>query len=314
MGFWDLDYGMQSDIADRWLIADGEEEQAALAQEVGNTRATLERHLQIWRKAHVARDLYEEARGEARKRVTEAMADTPAAELLPQSSQAVIRQAKPRKFRMPHVTLSAAVFDIEVTDFGTEGYSGRMICTSVLPIGTDTVTTCSIRFDEHGDDRRVLRETIAALRQYDILIGHNIAAFDLNWLHSRWLYHNARGSDVGDWPRWVYIDTYQLPKSSALKTRKSLGNLGDYFGLGGTKTSIYKASWSNVSSIYEDEFNETMAEVIYHCEQDVLMNRDLFDVIWNDALSMRNNPLKVSKWGFIPGVVAQGLVEPQEAA
>jgi len=44
-----------------------------------------------------------------------------------------------------------------------------------------------------------------------------------------------------------------------------------------------------------------MADVIYHCEQDVTLNRNLFDVTWDDAMSRNANPLKMSKWGYIPG-------------
>lgn len=208
-------------------------------------------------------------------------------------------------YECPPVLLQAAVFDLEVTDFGTEGYAGYCICCSILPLDSDTVTTLSIAFDERGDDRRLVREVVEALADYDILIGHNVAGFDLNWLHSRWLFHNARGSYVGDWRRWLYFDTYQHAKTSALKTRKGLGNLGDYFALGGEKTSIYKSSWSNVRSPYQHEFDATMQDVVYHCEQDVIMNRQLFDILWHDALARDASPLKISKWGIMQGVRSQ---------
>lgn len=201
----------------------------------------------------------------------------------------------------PGVTLNAAVFDLECTDFGTEGYSGYLVAACILPLAGSEVITHRIQFEEHSDDRRLVKELIAALTRFDILVGHNLAAFDLNWLHSRWLFHDARGSDVGDWPRWLYADTYQMARSSAIKTRKSLGNLGDYFGLKGEKTSVYRTAWNNVRSPYRADFDTAMADIIYHCEQDVTLNRGLFNVLWPDALAMRANPLKVSKWGFMPG-------------
>lgn len=204
------------------------------------------------------------------------------------------------------IQLKSAVFDLECTDFGTEGYSGYLICCSILPLDMDNVTTLRIEFDDHSDDRRLVRETIAALSQYDILIGHNVAAFDFNWLHSRWLFHNSRESDVGDWQRWLYVDTYQSAKSSAIKTSKRLGNLGDYFGLKGVKTSIYRTAWNDVRSPYKTDFDRAMGAIVYHCEQDVLLNRGLFDVLWADALSMRTNPLKMTKWGNIPGCKRSG--------
>jgi len=201
----------------------------------------------------------------------------------------------------PRVLLRAAVFDIECTDFGTEGYSGYMICCSVFPLDADAVTTLSIRYDEHGDDRRLVREVVALLSQYDILIGHNVAAFDLNWLHSRWFFHDTRGSEVGDWRRWIYFDTYQDSKADAVKTRKSLGNLGDYYGLEGIKTSIFRKTWNDIRSPYRWEFDDTLANVVHHCEQDVILNRNLFDLVWDNALARNPNPLKISKWGFLAG-------------
>lgn len=219
----------------------------------------------------------------------------------PTSAQIAPQTAPEEIGAMPHVLLKGAVVDIECTDFGTEGYSGYLVAVCVLPLGGESVITYRIEYDEHGDDRRLVREALDALSRYDIIIGHNLAAFDLNWLHSRWLFHDIRGSDVGDWPRWLYADTYQMAKTTAVKTRKGLGNLGDYFGLGGEKTSIYRTAWNNVRSPYRGDFDEAMSDIIYHCQQDVTLNRNLFDALWIDALAQRNNPLKVSKWGYIPG-------------
>ena len=84
----------------------------------------------------------------------------------------------------PRVLLRAAVVDVECTDFNTEGYAGYLICCCVLPLDADAPTTYRIQYEEHGDDRRLVREVMTALAEYDILIGHNLAAFDLNWLRS----------------------------------------------------------------------------------------------------------------------------------
>lgn len=198
------------------------------------------------------------------------------------------------------VLMRGAVMDIECTDFGTEGYAGYVICCSVLPLDEDDVQTLEIRYDEHGDDRRLVQEIRDLLGTFDILVGHNLQAFDLNYLNSRLMFHGMPVLNTS-----LVFDTYQVAKSLAIKTRKSLGNLIDYFGLEGTKTSIYRTSWNNVRSPYLGEFTDAMKDIVFHCEQDVIANRNLFDVMYPYALSMRANPFKVSK------MMAMGWSEDQ---
>ena len=188
------------------------------------------------------------------------------------------------------VMMRAAVYDIETTDFGTEGYAGHLVTCCILPLESEDVITLSITFDEHENDLRLLREVAAALNSYDILIGHNIQAFDANWLNSRLMYHRLAVLNTS-----LVFDTYQVAKSLAIRTRKGLGNLLDYFGLEGVKTTIYRTSWNNIRSPYRGEFEHTLAEIEYHCQQDVIGNRNLFDVLYPYALSMRANPFKLSK-------------------
>jgi DNA polymerase elongation subunit (family B) len=206
----------------------------------------------------------------------------------------------PKRNRQPakRVFMRSAVYDIETTDFGTEGYSGYVICCCILPLDTDEVQTLSIRFDEHSDDRRLVREIAAALNEYDILIGHNIASFDGNFLNSRLMFHGYPVLNTS-----MLFDTFQVAKALSIKTRKGLGNLMDYFGLPGIKTTIFRTSWNNVRSPYIDEFNEAMNDILYHCRHDVLGNRMLFDVLYPYSLAMKANPFKISKmlsmsWGM----------------
>jgi hypothetical protein len=277
-------------LAARWLSLDAHQRERA-ARRLQSTVGTIERHLQMWRKFRQLTAAESQAR-------VDTILEEDEPEPLPAPETPPAPQAT-----LPHVGMRAAVFDLECTDFGTDGYAGLLVCCSVLPLDTGEVYTLKLRFDEHTDDRRLVREVVNNLAQYDILIGHNVAAFDFNWLYSRWLYHNVRGSDVGDWHRWLYFDTYQSVKVAALKTRKSLGNLGAYFGLAGVKTVVYKAEWNQIRSPYEDEWREAMDSIVYHCEQDVALNRRLFDAIWGSAKSRNACPIKQTKWAYTPGNV-----------
>jgi DNA polymerase elongation subunit (family B) len=199
------------------------------------------------------------------------------------------------------VLMKGAVFDIEVTDFRAESGIDVLACCSILPLDGD-IYTISITYDEvlkSPRDLRVLEETLNALSEYDLLIGHNIAAFDFNWLFTRALLY-----DLEMPKRWLYYDTYSAAKRITIKGRKSLDNLCAMFNLGGTKTKINRPAWMNVlspdeavfnSCLYGTEKNDYRDGIIYHCEQDVIANRDLFNVLYPRDRKATNIPL-TTKW------------------
>lgn len=189
-------------------------------------------------------------------------------------------------------SFNGVLFDIETTDFGTEGYSGYLICCSFLDLATDEVETIEIRFSDNRSDERILKDIAKKLSGYAIHVGHNIAAYDYNWLNSRLSTYGLPNLDTA-----FYFDTYQAAKSLAIKTGKSLGNLIDYYKLKGTKTTIYKTSWSQIMSPIETEFDDALDQIVEHCEYDVLANKELlYRVILPESLTIgRLNPLKVTK-------------------
>lgn len=201
------------------------------------------------------------------------------------SPLAAVRPTAPRRM------MRTAVFDLETSDFQTNGYNGMLAGCCILPLDSDEIQTYRLSWEDHGDDRRVLLEIIEALWEFDILIGQNNAAFDLNFLNSRRMYYGM--------PRmrsWWYFDTYQTAKTLAISTGKSLGNMGDYFSLPGEKTKIMETSWSKMRSPYQAEFEHAMSQIFYHCQQDVVLTRNLFDVLMPESLLLANNQMKLSKW------------------
>lgn len=190
------------------------------------------------------------------------------------------------------VLFKAAVFDIETTNFSAGGIRDHLVCISILPVDSEVVTTYRIMFEDDRDDRELLQEAMSALEEFDILIGHNIAAFDINWLNSRILYHNLPQPEK----RWMYYDTYQAARRQAIKAdRKSLGFLADFFRLPGEKTSVLPVSWGMVDSPNKEEFEQAVKDIVYHCEQDVFLNRNLFFALWPRDKSNLNLPF-VKRW------------------
>lgn len=190
------------------------------------------------------------------------------------------------------VLLKAAVFDIETTDFAAGGVQDHAVCVSVLPLDADNPYTLAMEFNDLRDDRRLLNLVREDLEQYDILIGHNIAAYDFNWLHSRFMYHDL--PTFGK--RFFYYDTYQASRRMAIKAnRKSLGFLIDFYRVPGVKTSVLPVAWSMVDSPNKQEFDDAMQEIVYHCEQDVIANRNIFDVMFPLDRGLLNLPI-TKKW------------------
>lgn len=199
----------------------------------------------------------------------------------------------PNVERAPDVPMRSAVFDIETSDFSATGLRGFLICCSILPLDTKEIITYAIRYEERaGDDRELVREVIAELSKFDLLIGHYITGFDLPWLYTR--------ADVHGLPpmrAWLAFDTYYAARAQKLKTvRKSLAFLVDHFRLEGLKTAVYPRLWEEVRSNDQDIFSYARHEIVYHCEHDVLANYELFKRLMPRAWAMKSNPFKLTYW------------------
>lgn len=197
----------------------------------------------------------------------------------------------------PHnVLMRAAVFDIETTDFGTDGYEGTLVCCSVFPLDAEKPHTLKLEYNDR-DDRRLLGAVMAELGEYDILIGHYVLGFDLPWLASRLAYHRMPPPR-----RWFIADTCTWARALKLTTSKKLGNLIDYFRIpGAEKTAIQRTTWSHVRSRFEDEFNMAISDIVHHCETDVISNRGVFNHLYPRVMSARyssSNPLTIFNGGM----------------
>ncbi len=184
--------------------------------------------------------------------------------------------------------LRAAVFDIETMSLYSGGVRNHMVCCCILPLDSDDIEEYSITFDDAGNDERVLNDTIDALMQFDILIGHNAHAFDAGWLASRLAYHGLPAPAH----RWLIYDTYQAAKRMGIKAdRKSMAFLCDYFRVEFMKTGVYPVQWSMMDSRDPEEFGEARNAILYHCREDVNANKQLFCALWPMDKSMVNLPV-----------------------
>jgi len=182
---------------------------------------------------------------------------------------------------VPQAKLRSCVMDLEVLSpaFNLMGkYSHLLICASFLPMDTREPYTLELTFEDKNDDRRLLREVINEISKYDFVIGHNVKGYDINWLMTRIMFY---GWDVPD-IRLFYFDTYSSLKRVPMLHRKSLGHAIDFFRIeDAEKTNVMPVSWDRIRSPHQQDFDKAMEEIVYHCENDVIANGTLFDILWN---------------------------------
>lgn len=180
--------------------------------------------------------------------------------------------------RAPRLQNKTAVFDIEVMApmFGRMSkYSVYLLCASFYDFETNEVKTFSINHEDERDDSRLLLEVMRELEKYTFVIGHNVKCYDLNWLVTRAIFY---GWDLPK--RAFYYDTYHAAKRIPILHKKGLGNLIDFFRIKeAEKTQIMPLEWDKANSPYKEDFDEAMEAIIYHNQQDVIANREVYDLV-----------------------------------
>jgi len=180
--------------------------------------------------------------------------------------------------KAPRIQNKTAIMDIEVMSpaFGRMSkYSIYLLCVSFLDFETGEVKTLEITHEDGRDDKRLLNAVFQEMRKYTFIIGHNVKGYDLNWLMTRAIFY---GWDIPD--RAFYYCTYQGAKRIPLLHRKGLGNLIDFFRIKtAEKTQIMPIEWDRANSPHKADFDEAMQQIVYHCEQDVIANREVYDLV-----------------------------------
>jgi hypothetical protein len=180
---------------------------------------------------------------------------------------------------VPPVNNRTAIVDIEVLSpsFNRMGrYSHFLLCTSFLPLDTGKVYTLSLEWEDQRDDRRLLHQVLNELSQFEFIIGHNVKGYDINWLMTRCMFY---GWDTPN--RLFYYDTYSASKRIPIATGKSLGHLMDFFRVTeAEKTQIMPLHWDMIRSPFQNDFDTAMQDVVYHCENDVVGNRRIYDIVY----------------------------------
>lgn len=115
----------------------------------------------------------------------------------------------------------AAVYDIETSNLDAD--YGIVLTWVVKPLGENKIIKGVITKDDitkgrHGDeDRRIVKECIEALSQFDVLIGYYSKRFDMPYLRARALH---MGLDFPFYGTIQHVDVYDIVKNRFKMSRK----------------------------------------------------------------------------------------------
>jgi uncharacterized protein YprB with RNaseH-like and TPR domain len=166
-----------------------------------------------------------------------------------------------------------AFWDLETTDL--KALMGRILCCSFVTLEGDPYTFRQDFTPWDGDNLIDDGPLCVAIRdeleKYDLICAHNGRLFDVPML-------NARLAKVGERPlrTHFFLDTRWYLNSASMRIGSAkLENAQKYFALGEAKTPISWDDWQRAAALERD----AMDQVVKHCEQDVLVLRELYPIV-----------------------------------
>jgi uncharacterized protein YprB with RNaseH-like and TPR domain len=187
--------------------------------------------------------------------------------------------------------INSATFDIETTSLAAVG-AGVLLVVCVRP--TATQRTRVFRLDSYEyekddafglverEETQLLKDVMDELSKYDVLIGHNVARFDVPYLKSR-----AFQRDLSMPPFVVYDTLHAFRRTGYLTVQNRFGKpsagldmVADFLNIKQEKTKIYPRDWWE--SVWAKKITrlETMNEIVSHCQKDVRLNANVFPHLW----------------------------------
>ena len=187
--------------------------------------------------------------------------------------------------------MDSAVVDIETTDLAAVG-GGIALVICIRPLSTNRTRTYRIdqyHYDPSPDfgvldrqEKDLIIEVRTELGKHDLLIGHNIDGFDLNFLKTRAHRHEL------EWPLYPFTyDTMKAFRRTGYRTilncvgrpSASMAMVSDFLGLEQLKTAIYPVDWWQAVWGNDHERLVAMNEIVDHCQRDVRTNSMMYDLL-----------------------------------
>lgn len=125
--------------------------------------------------------------------------------------------------------------------------------------------------DDITDDKALVKEIRDALAEYDVWVTWNGKLFDVPVLNGRLRFHGLEPL-----PLVKHIDAMYYATGGSMRIgRRSLQSVSEYFNVANRKTPLSVRIWDRAMS----GDAEAYALIAEHCNADVLVTRDVFDVL-----------------------------------
>jgi len=169
-----------------------------------------------------------------------------------------------------HEPFRAVVFDIETTDFKAD--IGTLMVSSFLDLQTGVPNSRTVH-DFSGSlaerERSLAVWTCKQIEEADVIIGHNVKAFDRNFLNGV-----CARNRLPLVPKRTYLDTMLIARYGLKgKIGASMANLADVLGLPIPKDAPSKNDWR----LYIGGDPAAVERITQRCELDVIVNALLWD-------------------------------------
>lgn len=172
---------------------------------------------------------------------------------------------------------SVVCYDIEATHL--KANVGRILCASFKPLGGEVYT-----FDAHQkkfwdkdvyDDSKLAFAIRDEIEKYDICVGWNSTSFDTRFINARCIRVGGRVKDA----------QYQVDGMWSWRSKTAawsgLQRVQQFLGTETEKTAIAWAQWMRALGWNKQLREEAMAEIIEHCEKDVLSLEEVYRMMVN---------------------------------
>jgi uncharacterized protein YprB with RNaseH-like and TPR domain len=112
-----------------------------------------------------------------------------------------------------------------------------------------------------GDDRELVKQTCALVREHDVIVAHNGNRFDIPMLRTRALrWHLSPLKDV------KLVDPCQIAWRKFKLRSNRLGAIADFVGIKDKKTPLDMSLWADVM-LNGSKYG--MNKIVEHCEADI---------------------------------------------
>jgi len=165
-------------------------------------------------------------------------------------------------------------FDLETTNL--KGNLGRVLAGCFLPFeGKEPVCISALdrkyRGKNLGDDGKIIAKCREILNESWIWVGWNSKLFDIPYLNARLRLHDMKPVE-----KRLHLDLMYYARGQFIKLNSSrLDAVAKAFKLETQKTDLLYDTWVN-AALGE---TEALEYVVEHCQHDVLVLRDAFEVL-----------------------------------